>query len=172
MIKSTELRIGNIVTIKGFKNMTIRSISEEQVTIKGIEGKYAVHSEQSIQSIQPVKLTDDLLIKYGFEKKDTNEYSTYFIHQKGIILEYDREMKHYAIYLNNKDIDDSFSDYDANIGIKGLHELQNIFFFYTCEELAQPITNKIKEIDALTKLQKEINISIEELKNTIKQTSN
>ena len=78
MISANELRIGNIVKDADGNNCTIRSIdSERSSTYKDVIyigtasvfiHKYNGTTGKWIESLSPIKLTEELLLKCGFER--------------------------------------------------------------------------------------------------------
>jgi hypothetical protein len=106
-MKSTELRIGNYV----FDNLG------GTLKIKGL------NIDSDLSHIQPILITEDWLIKLGFEKQMA---WTFRIHISG---------NHYLIYylgekgwsIGNK----SYSDFNCEY----VHQLQNLYFALTNKEL-------------------------------------
>ena len=129
MIKANELRIGNIINYQGVKKI-VNSLSSESIDVCYLanygEFKYP---NTPIEHIKPIPLTEELLLKCGFIsrsfkmsdisiKKDTNLYT----------LVYDLIKS--ECYL---DLDFTFMTLDNEI--KYLHQLQNLYFALTGEEL-------------------------------------
>jgi hypothetical protein len=113
MIKANELRIGNLV----YDNLG------GTLKIKGIS------LESGLSHIKPIPLTEEWLLKFGFERQENN-WKTMDLHfatiswerLAGTALSFEKE----SIYLPN---------------IKHVHQLQNLYFALTREELT------IKEVN-------------------------
>lgn len=128
MIKIQELRIGNLVygfdTVVSKKNkniFTVESISENGINlwqVYGFDDEYAA-------SVEPIKLTNEVLLKIGFEKisgrtnyltlnisSDNNGNSINYFEDDGFYLE--------ELFIG----EDIF-----------LHQLQNLYFALTGIEL-------------------------------------
>lgn len=126
MIKASELRIRNLVFDNYSGVMEVSSINEGYVSLrknqKLPEGRY------DISSIEPIPLTEEWLIKFGFSLTISNRDSGY---------------KQYEINKNGFDIlfsiecNCSPECFVENIGIDILyvHQLQNLYSCLTGEEL-------------------------------------
>lgn len=119
-MKATELRIGNHVYRQSDKMVINRnSVYQIEVVTKQTESKY-----------DPIPLTEEWLIKFGFHySDDDNEF---------LELELMHKIKLYADNSNN------FSTVvlrlkENEIEIKSVHQLQNLYFALTGKEL--PPTN-------------------------------
>lgn len=113
-MKSNELRIGNYVYLK--------SKSKEYEILSGQEIDTGTDSED----FEPISLTEEWLLKFGFEKNagygtyDKNKISLYF----GEIMLSDKKGR---TYFNSWAILEHSPKY--------VHELQNLYFALTGEEL-------------------------------------
>lgn len=113
-MKATELRIGNIVDLGnriakiieiGYSSCVVVDLEKTQDTIEDYE------------RVQGLILTDEWLLKFGFKKIKTNN-CTYWT-------------------LNNVDVwelNGGFAN-DLDIPIQYIHQLQNLYFALTNEEL-------------------------------------
>lgn len=144
-MKANELIIGNIVTVDNPQFHP--NLKDVPMVIKGIhttERGYAVKLEhlipsddifteysQLIQFIIPIPLTEEILLKAGFEK-----------HRKGYSLNVGGESFDY--YIKDKFViwDHKHRGYSLEsirsqgfIFYKYLHQLQNLFFALTGEEI-------------------------------------
>lgn len=112
-IKPQELRIGNIVRLK--------SKNKDYV----IDSGYEIDTGTDSDDFEPTELTEDWLLKFGYDR-NKNEYC---------ISGHDR----FNVFQSVKG-PYIFCDDEKSIRyVKYVHELQNIFFALTGEEL------KIKE---------------------------
>lgn len=119
MIQANEFRIGNHVkggalhTGIGFDYYTISQIHETVVFFK------ESHVGEYFKDIQQIPLTEEWLLKFGFEKLDSD------------ITEYWRNGLVISLDVNNN----WFNSLGRKIVIKYVHTLQNLFFALTDEEL-------------------------------------
>lgn len=114
-MKPTDFRIGNLIEYDG-RIFEIDTIATEFPTLNTTEFGIGV---VSWKSIKPIPLTEELLLKCGFE------ISKYF--KKTFFSN--------CIYVYKQD---SFFWYDTlndSIEIKFLHQLQNLYFILTGKEL-------------------------------------
>ena len=142
-MEAKELRIGNFVTIDNeefhpeIKNVPlevtqilqceslIRGIWTHSVSLEFINKKKNVYYEdfgQFIKYIEPIPLTEEWLLKFGFENcgyyYNKNDIRIYFVHERefeGFVFEYGMA--------------ESFCK------IRFVHNLQNLYFALTGEEL-------------------------------------
>jgi len=106
-MKASELRIGNYVIEKG-KIKPIHSVSN--------------HNAKDYSKIEPIPLTEEWLVKFGFKKNEKNRF---------ILMEGDVDI------LFNEDLNGWTCD-GINFSInmtEYVHKLQNIYFALTGEEL-------------------------------------
>jgi len=153
MIQATELRIGNLVNVENYKyhpklkniplcvsgiNPTLGldqepsySISLEHINQK--PNTYYVSYSQLIWFIKPIPLTEEWLLKFGFGP------SPFCVHgdfQKGYILV--RKVNNGD--FKNKDLQwtcelNTETDWVDLVKMPYVHQLQNLFFALTGEEL-------------------------------------
>lgn len=116
MIKSNELRIGNKINYVGGENVLVYHITES-VEIDVVADN---------QLYEPIPLTPEILDKAGFERKD--------IYGPGI-----PRLGKFEIALEGEDFRNALMTvlYDKKIMIKvgALHQLQNLYFALTGNEL-------------------------------------
>lgn len=130
MIKENELRIGNLVTDKWSKSkwpFKITSIGKIRCTYLGNQEFNAKY-----ENIEPIELTEEWLIKFGFIRIDeiifqkiiNNQVLTFNLNEGVIFLEGSG---------TTGNLDD---DYCFQIKkVKYVHQLQNLYFCLTGEEL-------------------------------------
>ncbi len=123
-MKATELRIGNTVNYDN-KQVTIAWEDLRELYLKPIRYK---------KLYKPILLTEEWLLKFGFELKDNNLQdellSTFFYHKNNVV---DVEFGEGKLYWH----DNYTSIYHQDILY--VHQLQNLYFALTGKEL------KIKE---------------------------
>lgn len=116
-MKESELRIGNLVYFK----------SEDDDF--AIELKFDFENGWNMNYIKPIPLTEEWLLKFGFIKFDSEKiYAEWF-------LDFDGDLK-YKI-MQDKRYDNTFimtNEYKP-IKLQYIHQLQNLYFALTGEEL-------------------------------------
>lgn len=122
MIDIKSLRLGNIVQFYDwykdgmYKQFRIISIDQDSEYLSLSDG--TIRTCISFNELEPVPLTKELLLKYGFKKDASGSF----------------HVKNIEIYFSNNE---SFGVID-NIPIKGLkylHQLQNIYYYLENKEL-------------------------------------
>jgi hypothetical protein len=151
MIKANELRIGNWVRGKNKYKQTEELIQVESIHYKGINvfddteyGHPVIEADYSFDCLQPIPLTPELLERAGFEKETSedieertiysiqvaNNTSLYFDPHKDWMRD-DYEVEWYLSHeWNNNHFKNDFWKRP-----KYLHQLQNLYFTLTGEEL-------------------------------------
>ncbi len=143
-MQGSELRCGNFVTvnnpvswaeIKGI-HCVVTGIKEdyrfpESAHSIGLQREYHSYNQLS-QFVEPIPLTEEWLFEFGFEKKENNWKQlcicndwTYIYWERlaGVELSVNK----YSVMLTH---------------IKYVHQLQNLYFALTGEELKQNLPNK------------------------------
>ncbi len=127
-MEAKELRIGNLVYFNG-KNKEIGVISEIKTSIAPCLEYVGLNKRSNIyyqtKHLQPIPLTEEILLKCGFDF--------------GIKLQDFVKGKYQFVEITNT-IDGYFSEegiiyYGLITKIKHLHQLQNLYFALTGEEL-------------------------------------
>lgn len=131
MIKANELRIGNWVTeLRNSRIVSIDGIepNHEFVWVNYLNGfgQYKV----GVDNIEPIPLTPEILEKCGFVLISKNSYWC-FKNEVGFVL----CMWMADSCVQGFEVKGSFYYGDSYIEIKYLHQLQNIYFSLTGEEL-------------------------------------
>lgn len=123
-MNATELRIGNIVFYNGEngKNEPVRYYC----TINGADLRIMQDDENYLKSHEPIALTPELLEKCGFEKL---EFGNGFM--------FGRSLGGGRIFLlkYNPLRTDCFYEHYYGTKVQYLHQLQNLYFALTGEEL-------------------------------------
>jgi len=130
-MKSTELRIGNYIQVNNGSNYTgIGTVATMSNT--GEENDVAYYDDNGLYEytdlrlFEPIPLTEDWLLKFGFEREKTDNYMYKIIEDE----------TRFAVYLNG----DFMLGYSYEWGgkdkcLKHVHQLQNLYFALTGEEL-------------------------------------
>lgn len=129
MIKANELRMGNIINTKQFGIQTITGIicGSQVSVIHFSKTDHKLHCASFL--CEPIPLTPEVLERYGLKNDDG------YYHNED-----------YSFSIEERD-NEYFYEYDGrNIGkgCKYLHQLQNLYFVLTGEELEVKETAKIK----------------------------
>jgi hypothetical protein len=111
-MKVKELRIGNLVAHIG-SVCVLEEIGEEWVKVTNDQ------LNTKIDDLIPIPLTEDWLVKFGFEVYD-------FDHKEN---QYRFKERLFVIR------DGLFCDYGSGVVLKYVHQLQNLYFALTGEEL-------------------------------------
>ena len=138
-MKATDLRIGNLVEYNGMY-LPVSSIkSPKPLKDERFANKWLIELfdgaswiDCTIEEIKPIELTEDWILKMGFEKK------SWF--SQGIVIEcVYYEMNGVIVYLIKSGFEIEIKHNDDQFNLlrvwKYLHELQNIFKIFTGEEL-------------------------------------
>jgi hypothetical protein len=129
MIKANELRIGNIVEYEfpGYRYPQDAEWGEYTIKHKDIE-------DCDLIWFRPIPLSEERLIKFGFEKKIDNNFRS-------------GDVFNWQIIVNKKDVDfimlssnftlrlDQLKYFRPIVKMNFVHQLQNLYFALTGEEL-------------------------------------
>lgn len=144
MIQANELRVGNIVTdefYQSFKTIyTVNSINKDGINLEieddGNWPEMASHfmvPEKKFSELMGIPITEEWLLKLGFEKTDGHDNWNFKSHE---IFKYKNLFKvgklDNRFYWYNQ-VDDDY--YSCMHPIKYVHQLQNLFFALTGQEL-------------------------------------
>ena len=132
-MKATELRIGNYIDYT-----TKREIVTMQTTYEYIR---LIHNGN--KNFKPIKLTEEWLLKFGFKKypdcRDTFQQIYYDSYQFEIdrftIVSFSIQQDNKSLIKCNYDRGYRSEDNKKNYYIKYVHQLQNLYFALTNEEL-------------------------------------
>lgn len=114
-----ELRLGNWVRITDYYNTPIN------VEARGKYHQFTFSDAKIIQYLEPIPLSEELLLKCGFEKNKTRD-------DKGVYPFFRKSNFRCRLMLGVL----SLKEYkDRHQDIKYLHQLQNIYFSLVGEEL-------------------------------------
>lgn len=132
-MKSNELRIGNILTV-GRYDVKVIEIHPLGVQVCDLEETQDTW-EPYVDRIKPIPLTEEFLLKFGFENidKGDNDFITYTDSEHNYYLQIDVRRKDGKYLI----LDNSFDDLRAfsMVDIEYVHQLQNLYFALTGEEL-------------------------------------
>lgn len=112
-MEAKELRIGNYVYNGGIISLDIERL-------------YAFN--ECLYDLQPIPITEEWLLKLGFEKEEGNLYSLYVDDNLDVSLWSDT-------YFSNPTIELTCNGKVVCKNIKYIHQLQNLYFALTGQEL-------------------------------------
>lgn len=120
-MKITELRIGNLINNS---NEVMAISSGESVTCYGLSFSGMVHF--TFNEIEPIKLTEEWLIKFGFEQcfDHWGGYLSPVFGQKETCLRINKENDSFYHQTNLE-----------KIKVEYVHKLQNLYFAFSEKEL-------------------------------------
>lgn len=132
-MEAKDLRIGNLVTDEWFDSfkaiITVDSINDKGINLTieddGNWSELAQHfivPEYNFDKLRGIPLTEDWLLKFGFEKIDNGSYPVF--HKDNFYFE----------LVNHKKIGFIFPKY-WSIKIEYVHQLQNLYYALTGQEL-------------------------------------
>lgn len=149
-MKATELRIGNIVQGGNDPEMYVHDISLDgsvSLAFIGMSSKQAKNYGlwyYNIKYINPVPLTEEWLLKFGFEKKENGWFEIiYKVRYENavdnLIAAHDVEISINAtsnfVCICNTALKEERSISSTKNKVKYVHQLQNLFFALTGKEL-------------------------------------
>ncbi len=130
MIRAQELRIGNFVMVNG-EIEEIFGICEDYPFLK--TAKYGACVIE-YRDLDPITLTEDLLIKLGFVRNQIKTISEVIdISENDKHLEFEITEVGLDLWISSDKIDEAL--YFPINHIKFVHQLQNLFFALTQQEL-------------------------------------
>ena len=127
-LSAKDLRIGNLITRKN-KVLKVCIIQPDKILVSGYSwGKYFKCDE-----IEPILLTEEWLFKFGFEKaKHSHGYDCYI--KDGFDFDIVSHGRYWVLAIYT---DESCTNslYFAHGRFEYVHQLQNLYFALTGEEL-------------------------------------
>lgn len=131
-MESKDLRIGNYVKLKGFDNFyKVSEIYFSGIECNFEEGKKK-HFANRIDNFEPIPLTPEILEKAGFERVGRNYQIKHELPTKRIFIVSDTWIsgtwQNWAFSLNDE-------NQQIFVALHSLHQLQNLYFALTGEEL-------------------------------------
>lgn len=132
MIKVNELRYGNVIYDKYGAQSTVYefdySVAVLSTSPKGDE----------FSKLKPIPLTEEWLLRFGFEKSENNveiNYRKYLGENYNFLIEFHKGSNSYNYgYEEMNEFDEMIFNNFGN-GIEYVHQLQNLYFALTSEEL-------------------------------------
>jgi hypothetical protein len=123
-MEATELRIGNLIIDKEFPSLTS---TIEEIGFNWITASY--DDGQDVSCFEPIPLTENWLTKFGFNSKYKSVHTHWNIKWFGLDQKADEDDEG-----NRVELEEVFY-YDYRLEVKYVHQLQNLYFALTGEEL-------------------------------------
>lgn len=129
MIKAAELRIGNFLHGDNDPDMYVVSIDANSGVEMGFLGMSLDEANDyglwhyDFSDLKPIPLTEEWLVKFGYEDKNKHN----FFGTLGLLI----SNKHYYVSFTSENGVCIFQKHE----IKSVHQLQNLYFALTGEEL-------------------------------------
>ena len=141
-MEANELRIGNLVYTGKISVPRIGLTSNGNTKITG-HGISLV--EQKILDVEPIPLTEQWLLDFGFKMNETkskshgNFYSMSYLDLRYSFCyaDFRKDWGFYITYTDSPDPKDDNAYYFVSCGIKHVHQLQNLYFALTGKELTK-----------------------------------
>lgn len=139
-MKANELRIGNLIRFSEDGTIfTIDSIEEQGLSVQNEKEIAWIDLEE----FEPIPLTEEWLLEVGFQIKDQlSVHKTKIYYISGIDVDYclyfadfRQDFGFYIEYTDSPFDKDLGVLYPITFGIKYVHQLQNLYFALTGEEL-------------------------------------
>lgn len=128
MIRMEELRIGNIVSYRGEKDCIVSNIGNSFETVKQVGLNIQPYGSDDLNEYEPIPLTEEWLLKFGFVEELFNgeiKTSDFYKGRIGILGNIgDSNIRQLRFELKC-----------CQVFIQYVHQLQNLYFALTNEEL-------------------------------------
>lgn len=125
-MKNTDLRIGNLVSLSGSLTLKVYEIHEDCFYAKDSKGS---SFKNTWADLKPIPLTEEMLLKCGFEFNKKYYHSKYINDSIKLIYDFDQKI----LYFKYKGEFIPMIQIPKNI--EYLHELQNVIHALTGQEL-------------------------------------
>lgn len=126
-MKANELRIGNLILDRGEKVLRVDWFEREKICMKMVIRGTEVHPlTEEVKHLHPIPLTEEMLLKCGFENRSIG--SDFWFECNEIIIG-GRGKSFYPSVSGESGLE------AYGYEIKSLHQLQNLFFILTGQEL-------------------------------------
>jgi len=126
---ANQLRIGNLIKFSEDGTIfTVGSIEEKGFTVQNDEETTWIEAEE----FEPIPLTEEWLLKFGFHKKDAEWYLHPCFELKIIVF---NKGEFNGVMFYTRTIHTDFTPIYCTKHINHVHQLQNLYFALTGEEL-------------------------------------
>jgi hypothetical protein len=128
-MKANELRIGNLIKFSEDGTIfTVGSIEEKGFSVQNDEETTWIEAEE----FEPIPLTEEWLLKFGFHKKDAEWYLHPCFELKIIVF---NKGEFNGVMFYTRNIHTDFTPIYSTTHMNHVHQLQNLYFALTGEEL-------------------------------------
>lgn len=129
-LKATELRIGNWISYRGEKNLVVVSIQSpwRSIQTERYIGSGIYVGSDDLMDYEPIKITEDWLFKFGFEKDKKGYFIKNALISNGLIISAIQIRDVFSIGVSGP-----FGL--VSVKIKYIHQLQNLYHSITGEDL-------------------------------------
>lgn len=130
MIQANELRLGNFIYKIGLDYVMGNPIADYndkevvEVDLDVIENVLKFNNTTDYELYEPIPLTEEYLLRFGFEKTMEWTYSKKLVGNLKLVY-----------YLGEKGWSIGFKNYSDFSNLTYIHQLQNLYFALTGEEL-------------------------------------
>ena len=150
-----ELRIGNLVLLDNYKIVKIIWVKYNSACIVEV-GKDYPNSIVNISRLSGIELTEEILLKFGFEKYDWFDGCFIKCNNKHLMVQFYEPKQEILIYFTkiSKDKDGykmNGRDYLFKLKKYYVHKLQNLYFTLIDEELEYNKNKPQKNLGLVTK---------------------
>ena len=128
-MRATELRIGNLVLLKEIAYSTVTGIFHDAIQFERLDNW---SGQCIISEVKPIPLTEEWLEKLGFKKEEIN-YTIPYEDSEGYKYKHSVQLYEDEWIYSNDGSDAGCYTLEADITY--IHQLQNIHFALTSEEL-------------------------------------
>ena len=125
MLDAKDLRIGNLILVHNHYVATIERIGKD-IGVKTYGEKISQIDYIELQYLTPIELTDEWLLRFGFERHELDNW---------FYLKIINDWTRLNININGSVCELSISNHGAVINVTYVHQLQNLYFALTGQEL-------------------------------------
>lgn len=132
MIQANELRMGNLISHPHHENCIVSKIYRDSISVIIHDNVYTF----SNRLLSPIPLTEEILIKFGFQQsKGKYGPSFHIMEDNGFVVMF--TVEHWTDTEENSKWKNHWHVFGLLKGnkMKYVHQLQNLFFVLTGEEL-------------------------------------
>ena len=137
-MKANELRIGNLVAY-GVRPVPIKTIHTESVLKKEVHVCVELNEDFNhyciaVSEVKPIPLTEEWLLKFGFTRHHADYYNDVILLKDGINFDNGEQYDCLKVKIYPHELG-SAQSVKGDLQIKYVHQLQNLYFALTGEEL-------------------------------------
>ena len=125
MLDAKDLRIGNLILVHNHYVATIERIGKD-IGVKTYGEKISQIDYIELQYLTPIELTDEWLLRFGFERHELDNW---------FYLKIINDWTRLNININGSVCELSISNHGAVINVTYVHQLQNLYYALTQTEL-------------------------------------